>query len=176
MIDELVKSSPTLLPVLVSGLVGGFMGLAGVYLASILNRGTQYGLWHLPKRAEQYERFWLSYKSCFDAILKYRESDQFHRDELSEREKKIALMYDPFSKQLKITRLYASDAVKTRIQKLESAFGEWCFMKASSASTTPSGSVSEAIRDATRDATELMKLFNLEHELQQVFERDLRKV
>jgi hypothetical protein len=171
MMDELLKSLPVVIPMIVSGI----MALGGVYLAGRLSRRTQYGTWLVQKRAEHYESFWLSYKEAYDTIGNYRNSDDFKRDNLSVRQEKIKPTYGPFLKELNITRLYASKSVKGRIEKLENEFSRWCSMMGSYKGSATI-SIAEAFKSGTEEATALIRLFNLERELQEAFERDLKKM
>jgi hypothetical protein len=170
--DELLKSVPVVIPMIVSGI----MALVGVYVAGRLYRRTQHGTWLVQKRAEHYQRFWLSYKDTKDAITEYRYSDDFKRDGPSVKQARIKPLYDSFSKELNITRLFASKSVKGYIKKLDNEFSQWCTMAWSYDGDTASVPIDEVVKSGTKEATALINLLKLERELQEAFERDLRKI
>jgi hypothetical protein len=170
--NELLRSVPMVVPIVVSGI----LTLAGVYLGAVLYRRTQHGTWLVQKRAEHYEKFWLSYRKAFEAIRKYRDSEDFKRDDSSLKQERIKPLYGSFSKELKITRLFASKLVRGYAEKFDNEFSQWCTMGWSYDGETTSVPVAEAVKSGTKEATSLIKLFKLEQELQEAFERDLEKI
>jgi hypothetical protein len=172
MLDELLKSLPVVLPVLVS--VAGALG--GVYLGALLYRRTQHGSWLVQKRAEHYEKFWLAYKEAFDGVSGYRYSDDLKMDDFDARQRKIRRWYDPFSKELYITRLYASDLVKGHVEKLDNQLSQWCSIVWSHNNSGAPVPMAQRVNSGTKEATALINLRNLEQRLQEAFERELKKM